>query len=95
MYKHGSLKLALKALTQMAVMAAIVATLFYVPAALAVALLFAVLGVSIDPVVTFGGFFNLLIGMCVWWLLAFAAACAYTACAFPWEDEVLAWPRKK
>lgn len=76
-------------------MAAIVATLFYVPAALAVALLLALLGVAIDPVATFGGFFNILIGMVVWWLLVFAVACIYSACAFPWGDEVLAWPRKK
>lgn len=76
-------------------MAAIVATLFYVPVALALALLLALLGVSIDPLVTFGGFFNMVTGMCVWWLLVFVAACIYSACAFPWGDEVLAWPRKK
>lgn len=85
----------MRALSQMTVMAAIVATLLFVPAGIAVALLLSLFGFSIDAVVTFGGFFNILLGMFVWWLLVFAVACIYTACVFPWGDEVLEWPRKK
>ena len=79
----------------MLVMAVIVATLAYIPAAIALALLLSLLGIPIDAVVTFGGFFNSWLGMLVWWLLMLAAACIYTACVFPWGEEVLAWPRKK
>jgi hypothetical protein len=85
----------LRALPQVMVMAAIVATLVYVPAGIGLPLLLSLFGISIDAVVTFGGFFNILLGMVVWWLLVFAVACIYTACVFPWGDEVLAWPRKK
>ena len=86
---------ALGTLSQLVVMAAIVATLLYVPAGLALLLLLALFGIPIDAVVTFGGFFNTLLGLFAWWLLAFAIACIYVACAFPWGDKVLAWPRKK
>jgi hypothetical protein len=85
----------LRAVPQMMVMAAIVATLVYLPAGLVLPLLLELFGISIDAVVTFGGFFNFLPGMLVWWLVVFAVACIYTACVFPWGDEVLAWPRKR
>ena len=45
----------MRALSQMTVMAAIVATLLFVPAGIAVALLLSLFGFSIDAVVTFGG----------------------------------------
>ena len=85
----------MRAVPQMMVMAAIVATLVYLPAGLVLPLLLGLFGISIDAVVTFGGFFNFLLGMLVWWLVVFAVACIYTACVFPWGDEVLAWPRKR
>ena len=82
-------------LSQVAVMAAIVATLAYWPLGIAIALLLALFGVSIDAVATFGGRFNTFFGLFAWWLITFAGACIYAACAFPWGDKVLAWPRKK
>jgi hypothetical protein len=85
----------IEALPQLAVMSAIVATLFYWPAGIAAALVLAVLGIPFTTVATFGGAFNTFVGLIAWWLLAFAGACAYAACAFPWGDKVLAWPRKK
>ena len=75
--------------------AAIVATLVYFPAGIAMVLVLKVFGISFEAVVTFGGLFNTLLGLLVWWLLAFAGSCIYAACAFPWEEKVLAWPRKK
>jgi hypothetical protein len=75
--------------------AGIVATLAYAPAALAVALAAKVCGFSLHTVVTFGGALGTFTGMFAWWLIAFAAACAYALFAFPWKEEVLAWPPKK
>lgn len=76
-------------------MAAIVATLVYWPAGIAIVLLLKLFGISFDAVATFGGTFNTLFGLIAWWLLVFAGSCIYAACAFPWGDKVLAWPRKK
>ena len=76
-------------------MAAIVATLVYWPVGIALLLLLKLLGISFEAVVTFGGLFNTLFGLFVWWLLAFAGSCIYAAYAFPWGEKVLAWPRKK
>ena len=76
-------------------MAAIVATLVYFPAGIAMVLVLKMFGISFEAVVTFGGLFNTLLGLLVWWLLAFAGSCIYAACAFPWGEKVLAWPRKK
>jgi hypothetical protein len=69
----------------MAVMAAIVATLVYWPACLALALLFKVLDRSPDTLVTFGGALTTFSGLLAWWLIAFALALAYAAWAFPWD----------
>jgi hypothetical protein len=82
-------------MSQMAVMGAIVATLLYWPLGIAAALVLALLGVSFSAVVTFGGALNTLLGLFAWWLLAFVAACAYAAFAFPWGEKVLTWPKKK
>jgi len=76
-------------------MAAIVATLAYWPLGIALLLLLKLFGISFEAVVTFGGSFNTLLGLFVWWLLAFAVSCVYAVCAFPWGEKVLAWPRKK
>jgi hypothetical protein len=85
----------MRAVSQVAVIGAVVATLFYVPAALIVALVLRLAGVSLAGVATFGGFFNTFFGLFAWWLIAFGAACIYAACAFPWGDKVLAWPKKR
>jgi hypothetical protein len=76
-------------------MAAIVATLAYGPVGIAMLLLLKLFGISFEAAVTFGGTFNTLFGLFAWWLLAFAGACIYAFIAFPWGDQVLAWPRKK
>ena len=76
-------------------MAAIVATLVYLPVGIAMLLVLKVFGISFEAVVTFGGLFNTLLGLFAWWLLAFAGSCIYAVCAFPWGEKVLAWPRKK
>ena len=75
-------------------MAAIVATLFYVPAGAAIVLFVRIIGFPLDAFVTFGGALNMFVGLIVWWLLAFVGACAYAAFTFPWHEEVMAWPRK-
>jgi hypothetical protein len=85
---------ALVCLSQMAVMAAIIATLLYLPVGVVLALALRLAGVRLESFVTFGGSLGTLSGLFVWWLLAFAGACVYAAWAFPWRDKVFAWPRK-
>jgi len=85
----------LGSLPQMALMGAVVATLAYFPLAIVLALLFALFGVRWETVATFGGTFNTWFGLFAWWLLAFAGASIYAACAFPWEDKVPAEPEKE
>ena len=82
-------------LWQVAVMGAIVATLAYFPAGLALALAFGLFEVSFEKFVRFGGAFNIFFGLVVWWLLAFAGACVYAAFVYPWGEKVIAWPRKR
>jgi hypothetical protein len=82
-------------LSQMALMGAIVATLLYFPAGLALALVLVLFGVSFGDIVTFGGALATPLGLFAWWLLAFVAACIYAAWAFPWSDPALGWPGKK
>jgi len=84
----------MRAVFQLAVMAAIVATLFYIPLALLAALVSYVLAVPLGALMTFGGTFDTFFGLVAWWLVAFAGACVYAAFAFPWKEKVLAWPRK-
>ena len=91
----NAMRALLTPLSQMLVMGAVVATMLYVPLAIAVVVVLLVIGVPVGAVVTFGGTFNTFLGMFAWWLLAFAGACVYAACAFPWGDKVFAWPRKK
>lgn len=81
--------------SQVAILGAIAATLFGWPAGAALALALSLFGISFHAVLTFGGAFSTWLGLLAWWLLAFAAACLYAACAFPWGEKVLAWPRKK
>jgi hypothetical protein len=77
-------------------MAAIVATLLYWPVGIAMVLVLKMFGVSFEAVLTFGGTFNnTLLGLVAWWMLAFAGSCIYAVCAFPWEEKVLAWPKKR
>lgn len=64
-------------LLQMAVMAAIVATLLYPPLGIVLWLLLGLLGVPLEAFVTFGGAIGLYAGMLAWWLVAFALALTY------------------
>lgn len=83
------------ALSQVAVIGAIVATLFCWPAGLALALALSLFGISFHAILSFGGALGTGLGLFAWWLLAFAATCLYAAYAFPWGEKVLAWPRRK
>jgi hypothetical protein len=73
-------------LSKFAVMAAIVATLTYVPLCLMAALGFRLLGGSIEGILTFGGALHVVLGVLAWWVIFFAAACAYAAWMYPWDD---------
>ena len=75
-------------------MAAIGATLLYVPLGASAAFVASLCGVPIGAVVTFGGLLGTVPGLLAWWLLAFAGACACTVCLFPWKEKVLEWPGK-
>ena len=77
-----------------AVMAAIVCTLVYFPVAVLLALVAYFTRISFYAFMTFGGALNTLSGLLAWWLVAFAGACIYAIIAFPWTEEVLAWPKK-
>jgi hypothetical protein len=79
---------------QVAVIAAIVASMLYIPAAALLALFSHFSGVSLYAFMTFRGALNMFFGLLVWWLLAFAGASVYAAFVFPWKEKVLAWPRK-
>jgi hypothetical protein len=79
---------------QVAVMGAIVASLLYFPLVVSLALALRVAGISFQAFVTFGGAFNVLPGLAIWWLLVFAGACIYAACLIPWDEKVIGWPKK-
>jgi hypothetical protein len=64
----------------MMAMAAIVATLLYVPVgALLAAFCSGVLGISLHSLVTFGATFNPVPGLIVWWLVGFVPGLGYAA----------------
>jgi hypothetical protein len=85
----------LTSISQLATMAAIVATLAYFPMGALIALGAWLLGVSPGSLATFGGALHIAFGLIAWWLFAFAGACAYAVWVFPWSDKVLAWPEGK
>lgn len=78
------LHLTQKQLPQMLVMAALVATLLWLPVG-ALLGLFAhfVLGMSVEAFVTFDGRMNELVGVLAWWALAFLASLIYAAFCMP------------
>ena len=59
-------------------------------ALVAVALLVPLMAPSVLP--TFGGAVHPALGLLLWWLLVFAAACGYAAWLFPWGDKDFGWP---
>ena len=70
------------AMTQVAIMAALVATLAYFPLGLVLIVLFRFAGVGFDALISFGGALPMLIGLLAWWLLFFSAALVYAAVLF-------------
>jgi hypothetical protein len=71
----------------MALMAAIVATLFVAPAALVLALALRFFDIPLSVVASFGGALDVYVGALLWWLSAFALALVYAAFAFPWDAD--------
>ncbi|MGH8515313.1 MAG: hypothetical protein ACREV8_15505 [Gammaproteobacteria bacterium] len=75
-------------LSQVAVMAGVVATLVYFPLGIALALILPLLGIAtFDALLTFGGAMHFVLGLLLWWLLTFAGACGYAAWMFPWGEK--------
>lgn len=65
-------------------MAAIVATLLYLPVGAVLALLaYLLLDVPVQSVLTFGGALHLVAGLLAWWTVAFVAAVLYAGFAMP------------
>lgn len=89
------LRSALTALSQMIVMAAIVATLVYLPVCIVLALILHAAGISFANLLTLGGALHPALGLVVWWLFVFVGACAYAATVFPWGDKVFGWPGRR
>ena len=80
------MRLVLRSLPQMVVMAAIVTSaLFVAVGALLIWLSFAFFGVSLRAVVTFGSLLTSLGGLLAWWALLFLPALVYAACVMPWS----------
>ena len=74
-------------LGQLAVMAAVVATMAYFPLGLALIFLLRLAGIGFEALISFGGTLNTVVGLIAWWLLVFAAALLYAAFMFPWGDK--------
>lgn len=89
------MRTAQKALAQMAMMAAITATLACIPVGAAFALVLHQLGMPLGTLLTLGGQVHASVGLVLWWLIVFAGACGYAAWMFPWEDRDFGWPRSK
>lgn len=86
----------MRAVSQLTVMAAIVASLLYVPLGALLALVSYAFSVPLSALMTFGGALNnVLLGLLAWWLVVFAGAYVYAAFVFPWREKVLDWPRQK
>jgi len=80
------MRLVLRPLPQMVVMAAIVTSALFVPVgALLIWLAYALFGVSLPALVTFGSLLTALEGLLAWWALLFFPALAYAACVMPWS----------
>ncbi len=74
------MRLVLGSMSQVIVMAAIAATLMFLPVGAILALSsFAVLGISFHALLTFGGALNGFEGLLAWWTLGFLAALPYAA----------------
>ena len=65
-------------------MAAIVTTMLFLPAAALLAGLLFLVDVSVHEVLTFGGALNAGEGLLAWWTLCFVPAAAYASYVLPW-----------
>ena len=82
------MRLFLRSLPQMLVIAGIVTTALFVPIVAILALLsFALLGVSLRSLMTFGEALTAFEGLVVWWSVLFVPALAYSASMMPWEAK--------
>ena len=79
------MRLVLRNLPQMLVMAGVVTTALYVPV-MAVLALFSVevVGVPLHSLVTFGEALSAVEGVAAWWIVLFIPALVYSACMMPW-----------
>jgi len=82
------------ALLQVVVMAAVVATLVYLPVGVAVALALRAFGVSFEAWLTLGQGLHPSLGLLVGWLFLFLGSCGYAAWLFPWSEEIFGGPAR-
>ncbi|HWM45245.1 MAG TPA: hypothetical protein VNP36_22640 [Burkholderiales bacterium] len=68
-------------------LAAIVTTMLFVPAAVLLAGLFFLVGVSWHAFATFNGVLNAYQGVATWWIIAFLPALAYSVYVMPWAHR--------
>ncbi|HTG98382.1 MAG TPA: hypothetical protein VL982_13130 [Burkholderiales bacterium] len=68
-------------------MATIVTTMLYLPAALLLAAVCLIAGVSIYAFVTLGGSLHPVAGLFAWWAIFFVPVAVYSAFLVPWEGR--------
>jgi len=66
-------------------MATIVTTMLFLPAAVLLAGLFFLLGISLYAFATFNGVLDAYQGVVAWWTIAFLPTLAYSAYVLPWD----------
>jgi hypothetical protein len=66
-------------------MATIVTTMLYVPAAVLLAGVCLLAGVSVYSFVTLGGALHPVVGLFAWWAIFFAPVAVYTCFLVPWD----------
>jgi ABC-type multidrug transport system permease subunit len=79
---------------EVAMLAAIVTTMLFVPAAAMLAGLLYLVGISLHGFTTFNGVLNAWQGTAAWWTIAFLPALAYSVYMLPWKGTQ-AWPPVK
>jgi hypothetical protein len=72
---------------EVVMLAAIVTTMLFVPAAAMLAGLLFLIGVSLSAFTTFNGLLNGWQGTAAWWTIAFLPALAYSVYVMPWEPN--------
>ena len=65
-------------------LATIVTTMLFVPAAVLLAGLLYLVGVSLHAFATFNGVLNAYLGTAAWWIIAFLPTLAYSVYVMPW-----------